>query len=130
MISQYFSASIVVRAGLVVDGIKIQDEQFGLSVQETSNNRIDLNPGETVESIMYGRNSGSQKYYRGLPCGFSFLTNTRKIGPYSWSNPCPPIYRVDIPSEKPLGLFFKENAIFRGNWFNGFSSENRTETEN
>ena len=131
------------RAGLVYDGFKIQDEIFGLyparescNLRETKCKRgqiyrhFDLNPGETVESIIYGRYSG----FRDLPCGLSFQTNTRKIGPFSSSYPCPPIYRVDIPPEKPLGVFFKEDARTRKREnekfvFDGFKSEYRIETE-
>lgn len=117
------------RAGLVVDGIKIQDEIFGLcpnGCNSRSYDFIDLNPGETVESIIYGRNSGSTSY-RNLTCGLRFITNTRTIGPFSWTNICPPIYRVDIPPEKPLGIYFKENVKTRGSYFNGFTSEYNTE---
>ena len=93
--------------------------------------RFDLNPGETVVSIIYGRN-GCTTAYRNLPCGLQIQTNLRKSESFSWSNPCPPVYRVDIPPETPLGIFFKENAKivtkWGMNWFNGFTSEYNTET--
>ena len=129
------------RAGLVYDGFKIQDEIFGLyPAQESCNLRetkckrgqiyrhFDLNPGETVESIIYGRNGGTSAY-KNLPCGLRLITNSHTIGSFSWSNPCPAIYRVDIPPEIPLGIYFKENVKTRGNYFNGFTSEYNTETK-
>ena len=118
----------------MVDGIKIQDEVFGLNPVETSGYyaRIDLKPGETVESITYGRHYGN--VYGNLPCRLSFQTNRRKFGPFSWSDRCPSIYHVDIPPEKPLGVFFKEDARTRRREnekfvFDGFKSEYRIETE-
>ena len=97
---------------------------------------IDLKPGETVESITYGRHNGN--LYGNLPYRLSFQSNRRKFGAFSWSpsDRCPPVYRVDIPPEKPLGVFFKEDArtIRRENEkfvFDGFKSQYtyRIETE-
>ena len=90
-----------------------------------------MNPGETVESIIYGRNGGTTAY-RNLPCGLQIQTNLRKSESFSWSNPCPPVYRVDIPPETPLEIFFKDNVKiitkWGMNWFDGFTSEYNTET--
>ena len=134
------------KAGLIVDAVKIQDEIFGYyNIDRTSCNiqttkckrgqiyrHFDLSPGETVESIIYGRNGGTTDYSN-LPCGFRFHTNLRTYGTFSWSNPCPGIYRVNIPPEKPLGIFFKENVKYRRmygrDYFDGFTSEYNTETK-
>ena len=124
-------ASIDVYDGLIVNGFKIQDEIFGNINNYHGAKRFDLNRTETVESIIYGRNGGTTAY-RDLPCGLQIQTNLRESERFSWSNPCPQIYRVDIPPDTPLRIFFKENVktrtMWQQNWFDGFISEYITET--